>query len=123
MTNGARVMLSTPPARTRSASPDRTALAAIATASRLDPQSRFTVAARRRDRQARQQGRHPGDVAVVLTGLIGAADQHVVQLVPVDRRQPIGQSSRSTWAARSSGRTAASAPPYRPNGVRTPATR
>ena len=43
MTNGARVMLSTPPARTRSASPDRTARAAIATASRLDPQSRFTV--------------------------------------------------------------------------------
>ena len=30
---------------------------------------------------------------------------------------------RSTCAARSSGRTAASAPPYRPMGVRTPSTR
>ena len=43
MTNGARLMLSTPPARTRSASPERTALDAMAIASRLDPQSRFTV--------------------------------------------------------------------------------
>ena len=43
MTNGARLMLSTPPASTRSASPERTARDAMAIASRLDPQSRFTV--------------------------------------------------------------------------------
>ena len=42
-TNGARVMLSTPPAITSSASPPRMARAAIATASSPDPQSRLMV--------------------------------------------------------------------------------
>ena len=44
MTNGARDMLSTPPAITREASPDLIARAAIEIASRLDPHRRFTVA-------------------------------------------------------------------------------
>ena len=104
-TNGARVMLSTPPASTRSASPERTARDAMAIASRLDPQSRFTVPPGADDRQSREQGRHPGDVAVVLAGLVRAAEQHVVQLRP-SRPTAAGRSaSRSTWAARSSGRT------------------
>src|SRR5258708_5180389 len=42
-TKGARDMLSTPPAITRSASPDLIARAAVATASMLDPQRRLTV--------------------------------------------------------------------------------
>ena len=37
-------------------------------------------------RQAGQQGRHPGDVAVVLAGLVGAAERHVVQARPVGPR-------------------------------------
>ena len=45
ITNGARVMLSTPPAITSSASPDLIARAAMPTASRLDPHRRFTVLA------------------------------------------------------------------------------
>ena len=36
--------------------------------------------------QAGEQHRHAGDVAVVLTGLVGAADQDVIQRVPIDRR-------------------------------------
>jgi hypothetical protein len=42
-TNGARLMLSTPPATIRSASPDPTARAAWTIASPPDAQSRFTV--------------------------------------------------------------------------------
>src|SRR4029453_15943553 len=41
--NGARDILSPPPAMTRSISPAAIARAAVATASMLDPQSRFTV--------------------------------------------------------------------------------
>ena len=123
MTNGARLMLSTPPASTRSASPERTARDAMAIASRLDPQSRFTVPPGAATGRSGQQRRHPGDVAVVLAGLVGAAEQHVVQLRPSRPTAAARPGPRSTWAARSSGRTVASAPPYRPNGVRTPATR
>src|SRR5256885_11032372 len=43
ITNGARDMLSTPPAITRLASLDLIARAAVATASMLEPQSRVTV--------------------------------------------------------------------------------
>jgi hypothetical protein len=43
-TNGARDMLSTPPAITSDASPDLIARAAMPIASRLDPHRRFTVA-------------------------------------------------------------------------------
>jgi hypothetical protein len=42
-TKGARDMLSTPPAIHRSVSPDLMARPAVATASRPDPQRRFTV--------------------------------------------------------------------------------
>jgi hypothetical protein len=43
MTNGARLMLSTPPATTRSASPVRSCRAPMATASAPDPHSRLMV--------------------------------------------------------------------------------
>src|SRR5260370_17575124 len=43
ITKGARDMLSTPPAMTRSDSPHLIARAAVATASMLEPQSRLTV--------------------------------------------------------------------------------
>ena len=37
-------------------------------------------------RQPGQQRRHARDVAVVLAGLVGAAVDHVVELIPIDRR-------------------------------------
>ena len=45
ITNGARLMLSTPPAMARSSWPSAMPRAALAMASRPEPQSRFTVAA------------------------------------------------------------------------------
>jgi hypothetical protein len=45
MTNGARVMLSTPPVTIRSASPDAMARAPVMVASRPEAQRRFTVMA------------------------------------------------------------------------------
>ena len=123
MTNGARLMLSTPPASTRSASPERTAREAMAIASRLDPQSRLTVP------PGAETGSPASNVAIRATLRLSSPawfaqpSSTSSSCVPVHRRQARPLSSRSTWAARSSGRTAASAPPYRPNGVRTPATR
>ena len=52
----------------------RIARAAAATASRPEPQSRLTVAPGTLDRQTGQQDRHARDVAVVLAGLVGAAE-------------------------------------------------
>ena len=86
MTNGARVMLSTPPAIISSASPARMARAAVPTASRPEPHSRLIVEPETCVRQASQQRRHARDIAVVLAGLVGAAIDHVVELIPVDRR-------------------------------------
>ena len=69
-------------------------------------------------RQPGQQQRHPPDVAIVLPRLVRAAIDHVVQPLPVDAGVAVLQR-RSGMAARSSVRTTDSAPPYRPNGVRT----
>ena len=71
-----------------------------------------------RIRQARQQQRHPRHVAVVLAGLVGAAEINLVD------RGPVEPGCRATSAligaaARSSARTLASAPPKRPIGVLT----
>ena len=78
ITKGARDIDSTPPARTISLSPAMIDRAAEATASRPDPQSRLIVVPGTRVRQSGQQHRHPGDVAVVLAGLVRAAEDHVV---------------------------------------------
>ena len=77
-TKGARVMLSTPPATMTSPSPRRIALAAVLIACRPEPQSRLTVCPATVDRQPGQQQRHARDVAVVLTGLVGAAQNHIL---------------------------------------------
>ena len=84
ITNGARVMLSTPPAIISSASPAAMARAQMATASMPDPHSRLTVAAGHVGRQPGQQHRHARDVAVVLARLVGAAEDDVVDRSPVD---------------------------------------
>ena len=122
-TNGARLMLSTPPAMIRSASPARIARAAIPTASRPDPQSRLIVL------PGASSGRSASSAAIRATLRLSSpawfaqpsstssrADQST------DGRLGLGES-RTTWAARSSGRTVARAPTYRPIGCRTPATR
>ena len=76
-------MLSTPPASMRSASPALMARAAMPTASMPDPQRRFTVLPPIDGGQAGEQQGHAGDVAVVLAGLVGAAEDHVLHRFPV----------------------------------------
>ena len=62
------------------------------------------------DREAGQQQRHPRDVAVVLAGLVGAAEDDVLDERRVDAGA-VDDGRAATAAARSSGRTLASAPP------------
>src|SRR5246127_4789557 len=68
ITNGARVVDSTPPAIPRSIAPPR--------AAGIEPRSAKAVEglAGNLVRQAREQQRHPRHVAVVLAGLVGAAE-------------------------------------------------
>ena len=63
-----------------------------------------------------QKRGHARHVAVVLAGLVRAAEDDVFDQVWVD---PARANASMTSAARSSGRTSFSAPPYRPTGVRT----
>ncbi len=91
MTNGARLMLSTPPASTRSASPERTAREAMAIASRLDPQSRFTVP------PGAETGSPASSVAIRATLRLSSPAWLAQPIstssssVPVHRRQPAGE--------------------------------
>ena len=74
-----------------------------------------------RGRQAGEQRRHAGDVAVVLTGLVRRAE--VTSPMRAGSRDEFRESSASiTTAPRSSGRTPARAPPCLPIGVRTAST-
>ena len=77
-TQGARLIDSTPPATTTSASPTAIARAAWMTASRPEPQSRLTVTPGTRDGQPGQQRGHAPDVAVLLAGAVGVAEVDVV---------------------------------------------
>src|SRR5664280_197934 len=122
MTNGARLMLSTPPAMTSSASPVRIARAPMAIASSPEPQSRLTVLAET------VSGRPASNVAIRATLRLSSpawfAQPRTTSSIAA--QSTVGSRSvraRITCAARSSGRTVASAPPYRPIGVRTPVTR
>ncbi len=82
MTSGARDIDSTPPAISRSASPTAIARAPSPTAIRPEPHSRLTVPPGTDGGKPGEQRAHARDVAVVLAGLVGAAEQHVV-----DRRR------------------------------------
>ena len=75
----------------RSDSPPRIARAAIATASRPDPHSRFSVTPPELSGRPSEQPRHPRKVAIVLARLVGAAEDHVVELSPVDVRVAVDQ--------------------------------
>ena len=111
MTKGARDMLSTPPAIISSA------------LARLDGARRDADGVHARSaqavhgcagnflRQSGQQQRHARDVAIVLAGLIGAAENHVVDRRPIHLADCALISALSGSAARSSVRMAASAPP------------
>ena len=83
MTNGARVIDSTPPAMANSISPERIARAASPTALSPEAHSRLTVTPGIDVRQPGQQQRHARDIAVVLAGLVGAAEEHFVEPRPV----------------------------------------
>ena len=86
------------------------ARAAIATASMLEPQRRLTVVPGTSTGSPASSSAMRRDVAVVLAGLVGAAEDHVVDARPSRRRVALEQR-REGIAARSSVRTAASAPP------------
>ena len=85
------------------------ARAALPTAPRLEPQA-VDGAAGHFHGQAGQQAGHAGDVAVVFTGLVGAAEDDVGDGGPV-HAGIAAISARSGMAARSSVRTGLSAPP------------
>ncbi len=85
-TNGARVMLSTPPATHTSASPQ--VMAWLARGQRVEARAAQPVVhgAWGLDRQPRQQQRVARHVAAVLAGLGGAADRHVVDHLRCEAR-------------------------------------
>ncbi len=84
-------MLSPPPATISSDSPPRIARAAIATASSPEPHSRLRVTPPELSGKPREQAGHAREVAVVLARLVGAAEDHVVELGPIDARIALDQ--------------------------------
>ncbi|MHC2591915.1 hypothetical protein ACVIG9_005971 [Bradyrhizobium ottawaense] len=77
-------MDSTPPAMASSISPERMARPAAPTASRAGGAEPVERLAGNRVRQTCEQERHAGDVAVVLAGLVGTAEEDFVHLRPVE---------------------------------------
>ena len=73
-----------------------------------------------RVRQAGEEHGHAGDVPVVLAGLVGAAEDHLVERAPVHAREPLHQRG-DRHRREVVGPDGARAPPCRPNGVRTAA--
>src|SRR5579864_2464868 len=117
-TNGARVMLSTPPARYTSPSPQAMACAAAWTACMPDPHRRFTVC------PGTVSGRPARSTAMRAT-LRLSSPAWLVQPITTSSIAAGSSVLRRTTAsimraARSSGRISRSAPPYRPIGLRTP---
>ena len=119
-THGARVIDSTPPASTTSASPDSIAREACIAASRDEPQSRFTVTA------GTDTGSPASSTAIRPTLRLSSPawlpQPHTTSPIRSGSSAGALASTAETAAApRSSGRTPASAPPKRPNGVRVAA--
>ena len=122
ITNGARVMLSTPPAidDARRRRPRRASRASL-TASRPEPHRRFTVTA------GTSYGRPASSAAMRATLRLSSPAWLVAPKTTWSTRAPAPRfASRIapiTCAARSSGRTSASAPLNLPIGVRTASIR
>ena len=121
MTYGARVIDSTPPPMNTSPSPTAIAWAAELIAWSPEPHSRLTVSPPTSTGQPGQEQRHPRDVAVVLAGLVGAAEDDVLDERRVDARRGRrrrgsrprrGRRAGPTRGRRRSGRSA-SGPPRR----------
>src|SRR6185312_8690307 len=120
ITSGARVIDSTPPAMTRSASPVAMARAPSISACNPDPQRRLTVA--------------PGTVTgspaksalmratLRLSSPAWLAQPRITSSTVAGSAPARRTTSAITSAPRSSGRTSDSAPRCRPNGVRTAST-
>src|ERR1700733_8382121 len=118
-TKGARDILSTPPAMTTSTSPLFMHRAALITASRLEPQSRFTVT------PGTSFGSPASNGAIRAMFRLSSPAWFAHPKMTSSIRFTSNPGFLSTIdfitsAARSSGRTDASAPPYLPNGVRIP---
>ncbi len=115
-------MLSTPPAMIRSASPERICRAPVAIASAPEAHSRFTVV------PDTVSGSPDSRVAIrAMLRLSSPAWFALPRMTSSTAAQSTSGSRavrvRINSAARSSGRTEDSAPPYRPNGVRVPSIR
>src|SRR5690606_3953109 len=117
ITYGARLMDSTPPAMKTSPSPARIAWNAEFTAWRPEPHRRFTVW------PGTLTGRPASRPAIRATFRLSSpgwlAQPRMTSSTRAGSMPVRSTSARITVAARSSGRTAASAPPWRPIGVRT----
>src|SRR5436190_7736291 len=117
ITSGARDIDSTPPATKRSPSPAATAWQAETTAERPDAQRRFTVT------PATDSGKPARRTAIRATFRLSSpawfAQPKYTSSISAGSAPARSTAAVITVAAKSSGRTAASAPPYRPTGVRT----
>ncbi len=82
-------MISTPPAMAKSISPARIALRGSADG--IEARGTQPVDGHARDdvRQAGEQQRHARDIAVVLAGLVGAAEIDLVERGPIDVGMPL----------------------------------
>ena len=119
-THGARVIDSTPPASTTSASPASMVREPCIAASSDEPQSRFTVTA------GTETGSPASSTAIRPTLRLSspawlAQPQTTSPMTAGSSAGALASTAGTAVAARSSGRTSASAPPNRPNGVRAAA--
>ena len=121
MTHGARVICSTPPAMTRSASPLCTRRAASVNACMPDPHSRLTVTPG--TETGMPASRRPMRATLRLSSPAWLAQPAMTSSMRSAGTPVRSSSAAMTWPSRSSARTEASAPPWRPNGVRTPSIR
>ena len=85
-TQGARVMDSTPPVSTMSASPVSIIREPVMAASSEEPHSRFIVVPGTETGKPGQQAGHPRDVAVVLAGAVGVAEDDLLDGTGVQLR-------------------------------------
>ena len=109
ITYGARVIDSTPPATNTSPSPAPIAWAALFTAWRPDPHSRFTVCPATSTGSPASRSGHPGDVAVVLARAVRAAEDDVLDQGRIDPRPLDDRADREGGEV--VGANPASAPP------------
>src|SRR5260221_670718 len=120
MTQGARVIDSTPPAMTTSAPPAWISRAAAMVACMPEPQSGLTVwPGTSTGKPAR---RRPIGATLRLSSPAWLAQPKITSSTSPGSSPIRSTTSRSTTAARSSGRTSFSWPPYFPIGVRTAET-